>query len=48
MSSLRKRIYNDVGKCKFEIELTHCDEMDRVKEFRQSFDIVNVYDNALV
>ena len=48
VSSLKKRIYDDVGKGKFEIELTHCDEMDRVKEFRQSFDIVNVYDNALV
>ena len=48
ISSLRERIYNDVGKCKFEIELTHCDEMDRVKEFRQYFDIVNVYDRALI
>lgn len=32
----------------FEIELTHCDEMDRVSEFEKEFDKVNIYDSPLV
>ena len=45
---LKKRIDNDVNPFKKEIELTHCDEMDRVSEFRRMFNTVNVYDSALI
>lgn len=48
ISSLKNRINNDAKGYKFELELTHCDEMDRVKEFRQAFDVVNEYDTALI
>ena len=46
--SLKERIYDDVGKHKFELELTHCDEMDWVKEFKKQFDIVNTYHTPFV
>ena len=39
---------NDAKGCKFEIELTHCDEMDRVDEFKKQFATVNIYDSAFV
>ena len=48
ISTLKERINNDAKGCKFEIELTHCDEMDRVKEFKKQFDIVNTYDTPFV
>ena len=48
ISSLKNRINNDAKGYKFELELTHCDEMDRVKEFRQAFGVVNEYDTALI
>ena len=30
------------------IELTHCDEMDRLADFKKVFDIVNTYDSPLI
>ena len=33
---------------KIELDVTHCDEMDREAEFRREFDITNFYDTALV
>ena len=48
ISSLQKRILNDVKNINFEVELTHCDEMDRVKEFENIFNIVNTYDTPVV
>lgn len=48
ISDLKDRVINDCQNINFEIELTHCDEMDRVSEFKQYFDKVNIYDKALV
>lgn len=48
ISDLKDRIVSDCQNINFEIELTHCDEMDRVSEFKQYFDKVNIYDKALV
>ena len=48
ISDLKDRIINDCQGIKFELELTHCDEMDRVDEFTNIFDKVNIYDNPLI
>jgi adenylosuccinate synthase len=48
ISDLHKRIVNDSRNIKFELEVTHCDEMDRVAEFKKNFYTVNVYDSALI
>jgi adenylosuccinate synthase len=45
---LYDRVRKDAGNVKFELELTHCDEMDRVKEFKEVFETVHAYDTALV
>jgi len=44
---LRDRIRDDAKGLRFELEVTHCDEMDRVSEFKKWFDIVNTYDSPL-
>ena len=48
ISVLRERIVNDSKNIKFELEVTHCDEMDRVAEFKKLFSAVNVYDSAKI
>lgn len=48
IQSLKDRVRNDASNLPFEIELTHCDEMDRVSEFEKEFDKVNIYDSPLV
>lgn len=46
---LVERINADSRGVKYEIELTHCDEMDREKEFKQAFgDKVNAYDSPII
>ena len=35
-------------KIETHLDVTHCDEMDRVAEFKKEFDKVNTYDNPLV
>ena len=42
------RIIENTGNIKFELDVTHCDEMDRVSEFNKVFSKVNTYDNPLV
>ena len=44
IGSLKERVELDACGIPYEIELTHCDEMDRVSEFRQMFRTINVYD----
>lgn len=48
INKLGERVRTNAGDVKFEIELTHCDEMDREKEFKQMFDKVNTYDSPLI
>ena len=48
IDNLKERIINDSRNVKFELEVTHCDEMDRVDEFKKVFDMVNTYDSPLV
>lgn len=48
IDSLRQRILKDSKNIKVEIELTHCDEMDRVEEFEKIFKVVNTYNSPLV
>ena len=46
--SLERRIREDAGDIRFEVELTHCDEMDRTEEFRKTFGCVNIYDSPFI
>lgn len=48
INSLHDRIESDCQGIKYEIELTHCDEMDRLKEFQTVFGKVNTYDSPLI
>lgn len=48
LSALKERIEKDAGQVKFKVEVTHCDEMDREKEFKQLFSDVSFIDTPLV
>lgn len=51
LGSLKERIEVDhkgADNLKVEIELTHCDEMDRLSEFKKEFDVVNTYDSPMI
>ncbi len=48
IARLRDRVLKDARGLRFELEVTHCDEMDRISEFRKWFDTVNTYDTPLV
>lgn len=45
---LKDRVLTDSDGLPFEIELTHCDEMDRLSEFKNNFKTVNTYDSPIV
>lgn len=45
---LANRIKNDAKDVKFVVDVTHCDEMDRVSEFKKVFDDVRTYDSPLI
>lgn len=44
IDKLKERIERNANSIPYEIELTHCDEMDRSTEFNKSFTKVNIYD----
>lgn len=48
INDLYNRINQNTGNVKYEIEVTHCDEMDRINEFRNIFEKVNIYDSPLI
>jgi len=48
INSLYDRIVGDARGVRFQLELTHCDEMDRLNEFKMKFGDVNTYDTPLV
>lgn len=49
ISELKQRILNDNPQgLTTIIELTHCDEMDRVSEFSKEFDLIKTYDTPLI
>lgn len=48
IEDLKNRIVTDSRGIKFELDVTHCDEMDRISEFKKYFNVVNTYDSALV
>ena len=45
INALHDRVVKDAGEVKVELEVTHCDEMDRVAEFKKVFDKVNVFES---
>ena len=48
INELKKRLYHNANGNKFKVELTHCDEMDRVSEFKKAFGDVITYDNPKI
>lgn len=48
LETLKARILQDRHPFDIEVELTHCDEMDRVAEFKRNFKVVNTYDTPLI
>ena len=44
LQSLKERIGKDAGNIPYQLELTHCDEMDRESEFKKEFKTVNTYE----
>ena len=48
ITDLRERILADSRGINFEIELTHCDEMDRETAFKSVFSKVNTFDSPLI
>jgi len=48
IGDLKERIEKDARGLDYEVELTHCDEMDRVAEFNKVFKKVNITDNPFV
>ena len=48
IEELKKRIALDAGNVKYELDITHCDEMDRMREFRLHFTKINMYDSPLI
>lgn len=48
IEDLHKRIVDDSKGVNFVLDITHCDEMDRVSEFKKEFVDINTYDNPLV
>lgn len=48
IDQLGERIVKDARGLDFTVELTHCDEMDREKEFREKFQNVRTYDSPLI
>ena len=45
---INRQLFEDARGAKIEIELTHCDEMDRVNEFKRAFGDVNIYDSPII
>lgn len=45
---LYNRVKSDSKDIKFMLEVTHCDEMDRISEFNKIFGIVNTYSSPLI
>lgn len=45
---LRRRILEDSKGVDFQVEMTHCDEMDRTAEFASVFEKVNAIDSPIV
>ena len=48
IASLKERILKDAKGVNIELDVTHCDEMDRVGEFKKYFNTVNAYDSPLI
>ena len=48
INDLHERIIKDARGTKVQLEVTHCDEMDRVSEFKKIFDNINTYDSPLI
>lgn len=45
---LQERILKDAKETKVVLEVTHCDEMDRIDEFSKLFENINTYENPNV
>ena len=48
ISSLKERIMSDSKGIKIILEVTHCDEMDRISEFKKEFNNINTFNSPIV
>ena len=48
INKLKERIEQNALNVPYVVEVTHCDEMDRVGEFKKAFKDVNITDTPLV
>lgn len=48
IEKLKERIEGDASGICTVVDVTHCDEMDRVEEFKKEFANVNTYDSPLI
>lgn len=48
IQQLYERIVTDSKNVNFVLDITHCDEMDRISEFKKTFSSINTYDNPLI
>lgn len=48
ISLLNDRILKDAKGVNFELEVTHCDEMDRISDFKKVFSVVNTYESPFI
>lgn len=48
IGNLKQRITEDAGEIPFVLEVTHCDEMDRINEFKRMFGNINAIDSPFV
>ena len=48
IQKLKNRVVQDAKGVPFELDITHCDEMDRIAEFSKHFCKINTYDNRIV
>lgn len=48
INDLYKRINENANNINYELEITHCDEMDRINDFKKIFKKINTYDTPLI
>ena len=48
INDLYKRINENANNINYELEITHCDEIDRINEFKKIFKNINTYSSPLI
>lgn len=48
IDALKERVEKDANGVKVVLNVTHCDEMDRVADFKKAFGTINTYESPLI